>query len=723
MYFLKNAEAFAPQANMTDRRRFVGLLTGGFTLALLPAACSKSATKPSAAVAGLAQPFLRIAPDGIVTVIAKHLDMGQGSWTGLATLVAEELGAEWKNVQMEGAPSKVPDYGNLAFGPDGSTQGTGGSTAMANSWLQYRTAGATARAMLVAAAAKKWAVPAVEITVADGKLAHASGKLEGFGAFAALAAQETPPAKVDLKNPDQFKLIGKSAPRLDSPAKSNGSAKYAIDLRVPGMKYAVIARSPLFGGAVASFDATAAKTIKGVMDVVQVPSGVAVVGDNTWAVMRGRDALKIVWDDAKSEKRGTPELFANHRALASKAGSITVKKTGTIAASANKIEAEFSFPYLAHATMEPMNALCEYKNGDCHVTGGIQFHSVDHQIAAKIAGLGIDKVYLHTIYAGGSFGRRANPTADFIAESIEVAKALGKKYPVLLQWTREDDMRGGYYRPMAVHKINAALGANGKIASWQQTVATQSIMKGTALEALVQNGIDPTATEGNAGEQYDIPNVDISWAETKAGISVLWWRSVGHTHNAYAKEVMMDMMAKAANADPLKFRLAHLEKHPRLAAVLKLAAEKAGWGRKLAKGRAHGIAVQESFGSVVAQIAEVSNGANGVRVHKVTCAVDCGTAINPSNIIAQMQSGIGYGLSAFLHGKITLKEGAVEQTNFDTYEVLRMEEMPEIDVHILPSTNPPSGVGEPGTPPIAPAVANALFALSGKLVHSLPLNV
>jgi isoquinoline 1-oxidoreductase subunit beta len=576
--------------------------------------------------------------------------------------------------------------------------------------------------MLVAAAAKKWGVPAAEITVANGKITHASGKSDGFGAFAELAAQETAPAKITLKNPDQFNLIGKSALRLDRVAKSNGSEIFASDLRVLGMKYAIIARSPLFGGTLTSFDATAAKAIKGVVDVVQVPTGVAVIADNTWAALQARDALKIVWDDTESEKRGTPALLADHRAMAAKPGSVSVKKTGAIAMGTSTLDAEFTFPYLAHATMEPMNALCEYKQGECHVTGGIQFHTVDHQIAAKTAGLGIDKVHLHTIYAGGSFGRRANPTADFIAESIEVVKATGKKYPILLQWTREDDMRGGYYRPMAVHKIAASLGSDGRIENWQQTVATQSIMKGTAMEAFIQNGVDPTAAEGNAGEQYDIPNVDISWAETKAGVSVLWWRSVGHTHNAYAKEVMMDMLAKASGTDPLQFRLAHLEKFPRHVAVLKLAAEKAGWGAKLPKGHARGIAVHESFGSVVAQVAEVSKGAGGVQVHKVVCAVDCGTAVNPRTVEAQMQSGIGYGLSAMLYGKITLKAGAVEQSNFDGYEVLRMEAMPEITVHILPSTNPPSGVGEPGTPPIAPAVANALFALTGKTVQSLPLN-
>jgi isoquinoline 1-oxidoreductase subunit beta len=713
-------------APAADRRQFMKLAGAGLTLALVPAACGKGDMQKAAALPGLSQTFLRLSPDGIVTVIAKHLDMGQGSWTGLATLVAEELDADWSKVRAEGAPARVPAYGNFAFDPKGSVQGTGGSTAMANSWEQYRKAGATVRAMLVQAAAQQWKVPVSEITVAQGIVSHASGKTAGFGELAEAAAKVPVPTEVTLKTPDKFTLIGKSAPRLDALAKSTGAEKFGIDQRLTGMKYAVVARSPKFGGRVASFDAKAAKAVPDVADVVQIASGIAVVADTTWAAIKGREALTIVWDDSKAETRSSDAMLAEYKSLAEKPGAVAVMKTGDAAAAigsaTKKIEAEYIFPYLAHATMEPMTGVCQIKDGKCDVWGGVQLQTIDAVNAAKAAGVSPEDVTLHTLYAGGSFGRRANAASDWVVEVVQIAKAVNGAYPVQLTWTREDDLAGGYYRPMAVHKVRAGLDAKGSISGWQQTTAISSIVAGTPFANMIQKGVDPTAVSGHSGEQYNLPAVDMSWAETKSPVPVLWWRSVEHTHTCLVKECMMDELAAAAGVDPLDFRMQYLDKHPRHAAVLKLAAEKAGWDKPLGKGRGRGIAVQESFGSVVAQVAEVTVRNGKLTVDRVVAAVDCGTAINPKNIEAQVQSAIGYGLCALLHGKISFTDGKVDQTNFDSYPPLRIEEMPQVEVHVLPSTSPPTGIGEPGLPPLGPAVLNALYAATGKRIRTLPLD-
>lgn len=716
-------EPVATSLAAPDRRGFIKLAGVGLTLALVPAACSK-ASEAGARTGTLAQPFLRIEPDGAVVVLSKHLEMGQGVWTGLATLVAEELDADWSKVRVESSPSEVPAYGNLDWG--GKVQGTGGSSSIHNSYEQYRKAGATARAMLAAAAARQWKVPVAEIAIANGVISHASGKSAGFGDLAAAAADQPVPQTVALKDAAKFTLIGAaSAPRVDSADKVHGRQTFGMDVKLDGMLIAVIARTPRFGGTVKAFDASKAKAVPGVVDVVQVPSGVAVLAKNTWAARQGRDALAVTWDDSKAEKRSSAQFEADYKALASKGGgrSVTAKgDAGKALAGATKvIEADYVFPFLAHAPMEPMSCAGRLVDGKCEMWAGFQIPTVDQGAAAAALGLPPENITLHVLAAGGSFGRRATPTGDFTGELASILKATGGKYPVKLVWTREDDIQGGYYRPYNVHRIRAGLDASGKIVGWDQSFVGQSILAGTPFGA--PDGSDPAAYEGHAGEQYDIPNTAVRWIKAESPVSVLWWRSVGHTHSAYSKEVMMDELATAAGKDPLEFRLAHLGKHPRHAAVLKLAAEKAGWGTPLPAGKARGIAVQESFGSFVAQVAEVSMKDGAISVDRVVCAVDCGLAVNTDHVRAQMEGGIGFGLGAALGSAITLTDGKPDQANFDTYSVLRIDRMPKaVEVHILNSGNPPSGVGEPGVPPIAPAVANAVAKLTGKPPRRLPLE-
>ena len=733
------AAAFGRSSPQLTRRQFLRLTTlagSGLTLGVLLPGCAPgggSGNAAGAAAAGLAVPFVRIAADDTVTVMCKHLEAGQGVWTGLPAIVAEELDARWSQMRVESAPAQVPLYGNFAFDPKGSVQGTGGSTAVANSWQQLRRAGASARAMLVAAAARSWGVPAQEITVQEGVLAHArTGRQARFGELAGLAAQQAVPQDVALKEPAAFRLIGAAAPRLprlDAPAKSRGQQQFAIDVRLPGMMTAVVMRPPRFGGRVQSFDAGKARAVAGVVDVVQIPRGVAVVARDMYAARKGREALEVSWDETQAEKRGTRELLKEYAALARGSDALTAQHSGDVQAALahaqHRIEAEFTFPYLAHAPMEPLTAVCRLGPGQCEIWAGCQFQTFDQMNAAAVLGLKPEQVQIHTLAAGGTFGRRANPESDYIVEVAAIAKATGGKYPVRLIWTREDDITGGKYRPLNYHRISAGIGRDGGV-YYRQRVVGQSILAGTPMQAMLKHGIDPTAVEGSAPEQYELAHTDVSWTAPKVGVPVLWWRSVGNTHMAFSKEVIMDELARAAGMDPVAFRLAHLARHPRHAAVLRLAAEQAGWGRPFAagQGRGRGVALHESFGSVVAQVAEVTVRDDKISVERVVCAVDCGVAVTPDVVRAQMQSGIGYGLSAALHGAITLTDGRVDQTNFHQYQVLRINEMPKsIEVHIVPSTNAPSGVGEPGTPPIAPAVANAVYAASGLRLRSLPFDL
>jgi isoquinoline 1-oxidoreductase subunit beta len=723
------------------RRQFVKLTTlagSGLTLGFMLPGCGSRPTAgtapPGPAGAGAAEnpfamPFVHIAPDSTVTVLSKHLEAGQGVWTGLPAIVAEELDASWSQMRVASAPAEVPLYGNLAFDPKGGMQGTGGSTSVANSWLQLRRAGATARAMLVQAAAARWSVPAAEISVTDGVVSHApSQRRASFGDLAADASRVPVPTDVQLKDPARFTLIGRGhLPRLDSRDKSSGKERYAIDVTLPGMMTAVVMRPPRFGGKVASFDASKAKAVPGVVDVVEIPRGVAVVGRDLWSAKKGREVLKVTWDESAAEKRGTAELLARYRQLAGGNEALTAAQRGDADAAlarAHKVmHADFEFPYLAHAPMEPLTAVCRLSPGRCEVWAGCQFQTVDQMNAAKMTGLEPHQVTIQTLAAGGSFGRRANFESDYIAEVTSIAKATGGRYPVRLIWTREDDITGGRYRPLNFHRIAASIGRDGTVA-YRQRVVGQSILAGSGL--VPPNGVDSSAVEGNAADEYDLDDVSITWSKPDVGIPVLWWRSVGHTHMAFSKEVVIDELAEAAGEDPVAFRLRLLGKHPRHAAVLRLVAQKSGWNQPFVggKGSGRGVAVHESFGSVVAQVAEVTVSGDDIRVDRVVCAVDCGIAVTPDVVVAQMQSGIGYGLSAALWGEISLTSGRVDQSNFDSYRVMRINEMPKVvEVYIAPSTSPPSGVGEPGTPPIAPAVANAVRMATGVRLRRMPFDL
>ena len=686
--------------------------------------------------------FVRIDLDGTVTVLAKHLEMGQGSYTGLATLLAEELDADWDKVRVEGAPADVKRYNNLAFGP---MQGTGGSTAMANSWEQMRNAGATAKAMLVAAAAQRWSVPASEISVSQGVVSHAgSGRSAGFGELVEAAASLPVPEQVQLKDPKDFKLIGKrELRRKDSPSKTDGSAIFTQDFKLPGMLVAMVAYPPRFGGVPRSVDSSKAKAVRDVVEVVEfrdLPhgrSGVAVLAKNTWAARQGRDALVIEWDESQAFTLGSEEILAQYRDDAGKPGLPATSKgdaDAALAQAAKTVEAEYEFPYLAHAAMEPMNCLVKLSSDRCEIWNGEQFQTVDQAIISSYLGLTPEQVSLTQLYAGGSFGRRAGSVSDYLLEAVAITKAArdkGVDAPVKMVWTREDDTRSGYFRPLYLHRVRIGLDQAGKLQAWHNRIVGQSIMAGTSMEPfMIKDGIDHTSVEGISNLSYAVPNLQVELSTpSNIKVPVLWWRSVGHTHTGYVAETMIDEAAVAAGQDPYAFRHALLDshpRHPRHRGALELAAKQAGWDKPLAAGaegekRGRGIAVHESFGSFVAQVAEVTVKADGsYRLDRVVCAVDCGIAINPDVIKAQMEGGIGFALAAARHSAITLKEGRVEQSNFHDFQVLRMNEMPKVEVHIVPSAANPTGVGEPGVPPLAPALANALFAATGVRLRKLP---
>lgn len=699
-----------------------GIAVGFNILSVSPALANETAAGDGASAFS---PYVLIDADGKVTVISSQFEMGQGSYNGIATLVAEELDADWATIDVVGGSGNVPAFGNLAFG--GQLQGTGGSTSMMTSWERYRKAGAGARAMLVAAAAAEWGVDPAEIVVESGTLSHASGKSGGFGTFAVKAAAMPAPADVTLKQPADWKLIGnEKLKRFDSARKANGTQDYTIDVKLPGMLTAVMIHPPLFGAKIKSFDAAAARKVKGVVDVVETPRGLAVVGDNMWAAIKGRDAVTAEWDESGAEKRGTPELMAMYRDLAAKPPAAMARKDGdadaAFASAAKVLEASFEFPYLAHAAMEPLNAVARMNaDGTLEVWGGHQFPDVHQQVAAGICGIAVDKVRLHVMKSGGSFGRRATFDADVIAEAVHVAKAIGFRAPVKVQWTREDDMRAGRYRPAYVHTLKAGIDADGKLIAWSDHIVGQSIMSKTAFEGMIKNGVDPTSVEGANNLPYAIPNQTIGLTTTDVGVPVLWWRSVGSTHTAFAAEVFMDEMAEAAGRDPIEFRLSMLEPGSRHATVLKLVAEKAGWDKPLPEGRFRGVAVAESFGSVVAQVAEVTaDGSGGIKVERIVAAVDCGLTVNPGQVRAQVEGGIGFGLGSILGEEITLTAGQVDQGNFDAYTPLRIDAMPSIEVHILALANPPSGIGEPGVPPAGPALANAAYKALGKRIRTMP---
>jgi isoquinoline 1-oxidoreductase subunit beta len=684
-------------------------------LGAVPQSATKQLPDPNA--------FVRVAPDESVTVLLAHSEMGQGIWTSLAMLIAEELDCDWSKMHVEHAPA-APVYAHPAFG----MQMTGGSTSTWSEFDRYRQAGALARAMLLQAAAAKWKTDAKKLRTENGFVLRGKEKLS-YGQLAVAAQGQPVPRSLKLKDRKDWKILGKPTRRLDSPEKVNGKAGFGIDVRFPGLRTALVARSPVFGGKVKSFDAGKARGVKGVEQVVQVPSGVAVVASNFWSAKLGRDALQVDWDLGPGATLDTAKLLEDYRAQAGmKGGAIAAEKGDADAAfsgATKKVVAEYDVPYLAHATMEPMNCAVKLEGDRCEIWTGTQFQTMDQMTAAKIAGIPPQNVAIHTQFLGGGFGRRATPTSDFVGEAVHVAKAA--KVPVKVVWTREDDIQGGYYRPLFLHRIEAGLDSKGRPIAWRHSIVGQSILTGTPFEQfMVKNGVDAVSVEGVVDSPYleGIGDRRVVVHSPRLPVPVLWWRSVGNTHTAFAMESAIDELAWAAGRDPLEFRSMLLADKPRHLRALKTAAKKAGWGTPAPSGRARGLAVHESFGSIIAQVAEVSvDEHKEIHVHKVSCAVDCGTAINPLGIEAQVQGAMAFGLAAVLHSEVTLKEGRVEQSNFHDYRVLRMPEMPEVSVQILESDAKMGGIGEPATAPISAAVANAVYAVTRQRLRSLPLRL
>ena len=713
-----------------SRRDFLktsAVISGGLVVGfVIPGARRLALAEPAAAFVPNA--FLRVGNDDTVTVLIAHSEMGQGIWTALPMLIAEELDADWSKIRVEHAPA-APAYAHTAFG----MQMTGGSTSTWSEFDRYRQAGAAARAMLMQAAATRFDVPLEQVRTDNGEVIAGTRRVR-YGALADDAGKlrAPDPKTLKLKDPKQWKLIGKATKRLDTPEKITGRAQFGMDVQFPGLLTAVVARGPVFGAKVKSFDAGAAMKVDGVRKVVQVPSGVAVVADHYWAAKLGRDALVVDWDPGEGATMDSDAMRAELTRLAATAGT-PAAQAGDIASALPKakktVAAVYAVPYLAHAPMEPLNCTVRIGKDECEIWTGTQFQTMDQMVAARILGLKPEQVKIHTTFLGGGFGRRAKPTSDFVTEAVHVAKAAGA--PVKTVWSREDDIRGGYYRPAYVHDARIGIDANGMPIAWQHGIAGQSILAGTPFEPMmVKNGVDATSVEGVSDSPYlkEIPDHRVGLHSPRTAIPVLWWRSVGHSHTGFVMESLIDELAHEAKRDPLVYRRALLAKHPRHLGVLNLAAEKAGWAKALKKGRARGIAVHESFGSYVAQVAEVSlegraRAPRSIRVHRVVCAVDCGIAINPESIRAQIESAVAFGLSAVLHGRLSFREGRVQQSNFHDYPVLRLDEMPKVEVHIVPSTEKSGGIGETGVPPVAPAVANAVFALTGQRLRELPLQL
>ena len=720
-----------------SRRRFIKLTgASGLAIGLVSAGAAGAATPK--ATAGKLKPgqqpgaFVHIDRKGVVTIQINRLEFGQGSHTGLARILADELDADWNSVRAELAPAGEA-YKDPAFG----LQMTGGSNSIQNSFMQYRELGARARAMLVEAAARAWKVDAATVRTRAGRLIADDGRSASYGEMSDAAMALPVPASVTLKKSSEFRLIGKPANRLDSADKSNGRQIFGMDMRRPGMKTVLIARPPNFGGSVAGFDAAQAQAVKGVDRVMQVDldrgaTGVAVVADGYWPAHMGRDRLEIQWK-APAELPDSRKLDAQFAALLSRDGlPARAGDLSGMAGAKKTITADFRFPFLAHAPMEPLNAVIEMSGtGDgrrCDIWTGTQFQTIDQVTVAKILKLKPQQVRIHTMFAGGGFGRRATPTSDYLADTARVMSAwlaAGRSEPLKVVWTREDDIRGGYYRPLTLHRAEIGLGEDGRIAAWKHTIVSPSILKGTPFEAfLVKDGVDGTAVEGVADTAYDLP-ISVSVHHPAITVPMLWWRSVGHTHSAFVMETLIDRIAREAGRDPVALRRDLLKKHPRHLAALDLAVRKSGYGSKtLPAGRAWGTAVHESFRSVVAHVVELSIDDGEPKLHRVTSAIHCNLAVNPRSVEAQVEGAVLMAIGTTLDGsEITLRDGVVEQSNFDSYTMPRMPDMPPVDVHIVPSNDPPTGVGEPGVPPLAPAMANALFALTGKPVEALPIRL
>lgn len=665
--------------------------------------------------------FIRIGTDGSVTFIDNKSEMGQGVYTALPMIVAEELEVDPATIRVEAAPV-APAYNHALWG----IQVTGGSTSVRTEWQRLAEAGAVAREMLIAAAAAEWGVKTIACRAENGLVIHpATGRRLPYGKLAEAAARLKPPQQVALKKPGAYRVIGTKAKRLDTPAKVHGTALFGLDVSVPEMLTAVVARPPVFGARAVRVREDAALKLPGVRRVVPIDAGVAVVADTLPLALKGREALEIQWNEGPLAKLDSDRQRQEYAALAKKPGAVAASRGNVVAAlkkADKRLEAIYTLPYLAHAPMEPLNCLASVRPDGCDIWVGTQMQTGDRNAAAKITGLAKEKIDLRTMFLGGGFGRRGVPDSHFTREAVQVSKTVGR--PVKVVWTREDDIHGGWYRPASYNALTAGLDAAGRPIAWHHRIVCQSIATGTPFEsAMVKNGVDATSVEGAADSPYAVANFLCDYHMAPTGVPVLWWRSVGHSFTAFVVESFLDELAHAADQDPYQYRRGLLADHPRHRGVLDLAATRAGWGKPLPPGHSRGIAVHESFGSFVAQVAEVSVGSRGeIRVHRVVCAVDCGRLVNPAIIAAQMESGIAFGLSAALHSAITFKNGRVQQHNFDDYPVLRLREMPVVETHIVTSGDEPGGIGEPGVPPIAPAVANAVFAATGARLRELPMT-
>ncbi len=661
--------------------------------------------------------FVNVSPENVVTILIAKSEMGQGVITSLSMLAAEELECDWKRIRFEFAPAAT-----VYFDPAFHMQGTGGSQTIHSGWIPMRQAGATAREMLIAAAAQKWGVDASECHAELGDVIHTSSKRRlTYGSLAEAAAKIPPPTDVKLKDPSQFKVIGKPIKRLDTADKGNGKAGFGIDARRPGMLHAAVLRCPVFGGKVATFDATKAKTMPGVKDVIQISTGIAVVADNTWNALQARNAVVVTWDEGPTAAMSSDSIWKMY-AAATEAPGVVAKKVGdadsAMPGAAQKVEAVYQAPFAAHCTMEPMNCTADVREDRVDIWAPTQFQTPAQGIAAKIAGVKPEQSFVHTTYLGGGFGRRG--WSDFVTDACETSKAM--KAPVQVTWSREDDMQHDYYRPASYVKLAAGLGADGNPVAFTARVACDSI-NSWFFPGSVKNGMDQSSVEGLSDMPYDVPNILVDYKMTTPGIPTGFWRSVGASQNGFFEESFVDELAAAAKKDPYEYRKALLSKQPRHLGVLNLAAEKAGWGKPLPKGVFRGIAVVEAFDTYVAEVAEVSIGKDGtVKVHRVVCAVDCGQPVNPHIIEQQAVGGVVFGLTQTLKNEITIDKGRVVQANFDSYDMLRMNEMPKVEVYIVPSTEVPRGMGEPAVPPVAPAVCNAIFAATGKRIRKIPVR-
>ena len=701
-----------------NRRSFlqVSAAAGG---GLLVGACLPSWTGTDLVnAAGSFEPnvWIKVNTDDTVRIMLTMLEMGQGVMTSMPMLVAEELDFDWSRIKTEWAGAD-PKYGNPNFG---GQQLTAGSNSVRGMWKVLRESGATARVMLVQAAAQTWGVPENSCTTDKGEVIHqASGRRLKYGALVDKAAALPVPSGVTLKDPKNFKVLGNSLARLDVPEKVNGSAVFGIDVKLPGLLTAKVVRCPVFGGKVAGFNADKAKAVPGVKNVVQITNGVAVVADNYWSASRGAQALEVTWDEGRLAKLTSADILAKYRELAQQPGKVARNdgNADSTIASSKSFERTFEAPFLAHATMEPMNCTADVRADGCDVYVPTQGQTPSHQAAVAASGLPADKVKVHVTYMGGGFGRRGE--ADFVMDAVETSKAIGK--PVKVIWSREDDMQHDYYRPVSYARMWGAVDGSGKPTVFKQHIVQQSLMK--RIGGLPPNGVDFISVDGSANLPYDIPNIRVEYTEHDPGIPFGFWRSVGASFQGFVVEAFIDEMAAAAGKDPFQFRRDLLGKSPRHKAVLELAAEKAEWGKPLAAGRARGIAVMDAFGSYLAQVTEVSVDARGaVRVHRIVCTVDTGWVINPDTIKAQMEGGIVYGLTAALRGEITIKNGRVEQRHFGDYQMLRHNEMPVIEVYIVPSTEMPGGIGEPSTALAAGSLVNAVAAATGRRIYSLPIK-